>query len=54
MDNKMIEELFDPQIPTDVVDVCKTIVRTGLKIGHSLGEKVNAWIDDLFDNVIEF
>ena len=49
-----IEKMFDPSIPKDVVDVLRTIVRTGLKIGHALGEKANAWIDDLFNNETEF
>lgn len=46
-----IEKMLDPRIPSDVVDLCKAIVRKGFEIGHAFGEKANEWIDYLFDNL---
>ncbi len=46
-----VEKMFDPKIPSDVVDFFMTIVRKGFEIGHELGEKANDLIDNLFDNL---
>ena len=51
MKPKDVETLFDPKVPTEVVDFCMSIVCKGFEIGHKLGEKVNDLIDDLFDNL---
>jgi len=48
-----IEKLFDPQTPEALVEVCKAMVRNGLDIGCTLGEKLNEWIDDLFDLITD-
>lgn len=44
-----IENLFNPQMPTGKLEMCKTIIRQGLEFGVSFGEKLNEWIDDMFD-----
>lgn len=46
-----IEKMLGPQLPTEIAETCKTIVRKGFDIGHVLGEKVNEWIDSFFDNL---
>ena len=48
-----IEKLFDPQTPAARVEVCKAVVRKGLDVGRTLGEKLNEWIDDLFDLITD-
>lgn len=46
-----VEKLFDPQVPSNVIDFCMAIVRKGFKIGYELGEKANELIDHFFDNL---
>ena len=48
-----IEKLFDPQTPVAKVEVCKAVVRKGLDVGRTLGEKLNEWIDDRFDLITD-
>ena len=46
-----VERMFDPQVPSNVVDFCMAVVRKGFEIGHELGEKANELIDNVFDNL---
>lgn len=46
-----VEKMFDPQIPSDVIDFFMKIVRKGFDIGQALGEKANELIDNIFDNL---
>ena len=39
--------------PMKKVEVCTAIVRKGLDVGRALGEKLNEWIDDLFNLIID-
>lgn len=50
--NEIVKHLGS-QDPVEVAGACKEIVKKGLDIGHTIGEILNKWIDDLFENFNE-
>lgn len=52
---KLVAKLIDQsQMPAENTAVCQAIVKEGLKIGADLGEKVNNWIDTLFEKINKY
>ena len=50
--DKLVAKFFEQsQIPAENLAVCKSLVEGGLKVGVNLGEKLNEWIDKLFENI---